>query len=73
MKHHQRIDPLREEVTEALRKSGYPMLRYIHVATEGTAVILQGNVPNFHMKQLAQAVAIQTKGVELIRNELIVG
>lgn len=73
MKHQQQTDRLRQEVTAALRNSGYPMLRYIHIATEGSAVILQGKVPNFHMKQLAQAVVIQTKGVGLIRNDLIVG
>lgn len=45
----------------------------IDVAIVGEAVILNGNVPTFHLKQLALAAVQSVPGVVLVNNHLKVG
>jgi osmotically-inducible protein OsmY len=61
---------LAERVERALRATGYPPLRAVEVSVCGQLVILQGRVPSYYMKQLAQAVAMGVAGVRELRNDV---
>jgi osmotically-inducible protein OsmY len=61
---------LAERVEWALRGTGYPPLRAVAVSVCGPLVILQGRVPSYYMKQLAQTVAMEVGGVHDLRNDL---
>jgi hypothetical protein len=57
-------------IEQALRATGYPPLRNLHVlAAEGIA-ILRGAVPSYYMKQIAQAAVSGVPGVGDVHNEL---
>lgn len=57
-------------VAARLRRSGYPFLRSIKCEVCGGVTVLSGEVPTFHLKQLAQALASHTPGVQQIENRL---
>jgi osmotically-inducible protein OsmY len=57
-------------VERSLRASGYRGLRNVQVCAIPCGVQLQGTVPTYHLKQLAQAAALRVPGVREIRNEL---
>jgi osmotically-inducible protein OsmY len=61
---------LAERVEQALRATGYPPLRAVAVSVCGPLVILQGRVPSYYMKQLAQTAALAVAGVRELRNEV---
>ncbi len=61
---------LAERVAQALRASGYPPLHAIEVSVRDQVVILQGCVPSYYLKQLAQTVAMETAGVRNLRNDV---
>ena len=64
---------LAESVERALRETGHLPLRAIQVSTYGRHVILQGRVPTYYLKQIAQTAALSVSGVEAICNDLEVG
>jgi osmotically-inducible protein OsmY len=64
---------LAECVEQALRKTGHLPLRAIQVSTCGSLVILQGLVPSYYLKQIAQTAALGVPGVEAICNDLEIG
>jgi osmotically-inducible protein OsmY len=53
-------------VATRLRRSGYPYLRGIHCEQQDEAITLKGTVPTFHLKQVAQALALHTPGVRSV-------
>ena len=55
-----------------LRESGYPSLRRVQCELNRGVLKLQGRVPNFHQKQLAQVVVNGLEGVDRVINELTV-
>jgi osmotically-inducible protein OsmY len=57
-------------IERALHAIGYTPLRAIQVAVCGGVVNLRGQVSSFHMKQLAQAVALAVPGAQHLRNDL---
>jgi osmotically-inducible protein OsmY len=61
---------LAERVARALGATGYPSLRRIEVSVGNRLAFLQGQVPSYYMKQVAQAVALNVPGVQELRNEL---
>jgi osmotically-inducible protein OsmY len=61
---------LAERVERALRATGYPPLRVVEVSVCGQLVVLRGRVPNYYMKQVAQAVATDVAGVRELRNDV---
>jgi osmotically-inducible protein OsmY len=61
---------LAERVARALRTTGYPSLRAVRVLVRGQLVSLHGRVPSYHMKQLAQAVAMEVAGGREVRNDV---
>jgi osmotically-inducible protein OsmY len=58
------------EVERALRATGYLSLRNLQIVQHGSAVILQGRVPTYHLKQLAQAIAMTHERVAQVYNEI---
>ena len=63
---------IRRLVESAIDDSGYPYLRYISVSADRGCVVLQGKVPSYFAKQLAQTAAMNCEGVTSIQNELFV-
>ena len=61
---------LSADVEQALRASGYSALRGVDVVAISGVVFLQGCVPSYHMKQVAQAAVMSMPGVCEVRNEL---
>jgi hypothetical protein len=57
-------------VCERLRGSGYSFLRGVKCEVHGGIAVLSGNVPTFHLKQVAQVLASHTPGVQQIENRL---
>jgi osmotically-inducible protein OsmY len=64
---------LAERVNHALRTTGYVPLRDIAVTVQARLVMLEGQVPSYFLKQLAQASAMAVPGVQRVRNDLKVG
>ena len=62
-----------ERVLRALRAVGYGPLRRIEVTVRAGVIILQGRVPSYYMKQIAQATALAVPGTDQLRNDLEVG
>jgi osmotically-inducible protein OsmY len=58
------------QVERALRATGYPALRTIDASVEGRLVVLRGRVPSYHLKQMAQAIALAILGVRSICNDV---
>jgi osmotically-inducible protein OsmY len=62
--------PLSAAVGKALAQTGHGWLQRIVVVIEGGNVILRGKVPNFYLKQMAQATVMAMPDVEVVQNEL---
>jgi osmotically-inducible protein OsmY len=63
-------DTLRLAVVERLRSSGYLLLRAVRCDVTDGVVTLSGDVPSFHLKQVAQAVLLKIESVRKVRNLL---
>jgi osmotically-inducible protein OsmY len=61
---------LADVVRSALTKTGHGWLQRVVVVTEGEVVVLQGKVPSYYLKQMAQVTVMTVPGVEALRNEL---
>jgi hypothetical protein len=61
---------LAERVARALAATGYPSLRTLDVTAGNRVAFLQGRVPSYYMKQVAQAVVLHVPGIRELRNEL---
>ena len=59
-----------EGVERGLRATGHMPLRVVQVSVCDRVVILQGQVPSFNLKQVAQAAAMGVLGIEELRNDL---
>jgi osmotically-inducible protein OsmY len=65
-----RSQELKSRVLAELMRSGYSALTWIGCEIREDKVILQGSVPSYYLKQLAQVYAQRVDGVELIQNRL---
>jgi len=54
----------------ALAASGYMQLRAVEVKVHEALVTLKGRVPTYYLKQMAQSVAMQHEGVEMLQNDI---
>lgn len=63
-----RSQELKTRISAALVRSGYAALKWVACEVQGDQVILQGSVPSYHLKQLAQVYAQRVDGVERIQN-----
>lgn len=67
------MDDLRRSVLESLVRSGYAALNFVTCEVHGSRVVLEGSVPSYHLKQLAQAFVLKVDGVARVENRLRVG
>lgn len=63
---------LPEAVSVQFRDRGEWKLREVQVTEEAGCVVLNGRVPTFYLKQLAQTIAGSVDGVSLLRNDIVV-
>lgn len=63
---------LAEQTTRALRATGYGPLRHIEVSVSEQVIHLRGQVPSYHLKQMAQEIALAVPGPHHVRNALAV-
>jgi osmotically-inducible protein OsmY len=61
---------LAERIERALLASGYGALRNIDVNVHARTVILEGQVPSYYLKQVAQATALAVPGTMQVVNAL---
>ena len=61
-----------DRVERALQTARYRQLRVIAVSIRGRTVVLRGQVCSFHMKQMAQVIALKIAGLGFLSNELTV-
>jgi osmotically-inducible protein OsmY len=59
-----------EEVERTLRATGHIPLRAVKISVCGRVVIVQGRVPSYYLKEVAQTAALGVLGVEELRNDL---
>lgn len=63
---------LEQDVRQALRSSSYGSLRRVQVRVDMGHVAIEGSVPSYYLKQMAQAVAMSFSEVESLQNDLLV-
>jgi hypothetical protein len=61
---------LAQSVERELRMTGHLPLNAIQVFADGRVVILQGHVPSYHLKHVAETTTLSVIGVEELRNDL---
>lgn len=59
-------------VGDALSQSSYATLGLVEYEVDGDHVVLHGEVPSYHLKQVAQAVVQRLAGVGRVENRLSV-
>jgi osmotically-inducible protein OsmY len=67
-----RSKELRAAAAASLFHSGYTALSRIGCDVLGDRIILQGSVPSYHLKQMAQATVQRVAGVGRVENRLAV-
>lgn len=63
---------LAERVECALCATGYGALRAVAVSVSDRVVMLLGQVPSYHLKQIAQVTVLAVPGAHQIHNGLVV-
>ncbi|WP_339735138.1 BON domain-containing protein [uncultured Gimesia sp.] len=63
---------LMARIRRALRNSGYAPLFRVRVVVDQGAVFLEGEVPTYFLKQVAQTRVLSLDGVKTLTNELVV-
>ena len=64
------FEEIAETAQQALRRSSYFELRNVSCEFSGGILTLQGRVPSYHMKQLAQASVADVPGVVEVHNRV---
>jgi len=59
-------------VRQALGRTPYPQLRHVEVNLDDGRIVLRGVLQNYHLKQIAQTVAMKTARHVRILNCLVV-
>jgi osmotically-inducible protein OsmY len=57
-------------VADALASGGYLALRHVRCETHGDRVTLSGHVPSYHLKQIAQTLAMRVAGTCQVQNRI---
>jgi osmotically-inducible protein OsmY len=83
MSHHTALLPDRQDTTEeledrglvervelALRATGYAPLRAVGVTARGRQITLEGRVPSYYLKQVAQAAVLAVLADQRVCNNL---
>jgi len=63
---------LMARIKRVLRRSGYAPLTQIRVVAEQGNVCLEGEVPTYFLKQMAQSQILSLEGVRSLKNALVV-
>lgn len=63
-------EALVESVENSLARLGYMQLRAVRCHAQKATVRLSGNLSSYHLKQIAQTVAIRVPGVYQVINEI---
>lgn len=63
---------LMARIKRVLRSTGYAALFQIRVSVEQKDVCLEGQVPTYFLKQIAQTQVLSLKEVRFVRNNLVV-
>jgi hypothetical protein len=61
-----------EQARVRLQHSQYRAIRRVTCRFDGGVLILEGHVPTFHYKQLAQTAVVEIEGVDRIVNDIAV-
>jgi osmotically-inducible protein OsmY len=61
---------LSERIECILRASGFGSLSNLEITVHVGLVILEGRVPTYYLKQVAQAIVLALPGVQQVRNDL---
>jgi hypothetical protein len=64
--------PVSSRVAEALRQSAHPALRRLAVEETETAVVINGQVSSYYLKQLAQETIMPLRGQRNVVNQVAV-
>ena len=59
-------------IRRALSLTGHPALRHVRVRVDDGRVCLQGSVPSWFLKQVAQSAVLNVADVDALDNELVV-
>lgn len=65
-------EQLELRVQHALNGTGQAPLRQVRLTSDNGRVVLNGSVPTYYLKQLAQATAMSIEGVRSLENNLAV-
>jgi len=57
-------------ISQELSQTGYPALQSLRLHCDGGAVTLDGEVPSYFLKQIAQDVVQRVPGVEEVVNRI---
>ncbi|HLW64668.1 MAG TPA: BON domain-containing protein [Gemmataceae bacterium] len=63
---------LAEAIARALYATGHRTLAEVRVTAGGGSITLQGRVPSYFLKQLAQEIAKQAGDVQSVHNQILV-
>lgn len=66
----ERLEQTRALISGQLRESRYPTLRNVQCEIQGDAIVLQGRVPTFYAKQVAQELLRSVEPSVRIDNQL---
>ncbi len=61
---------LEDDLNHAFRMAGYAQLRGIGISYHNGRVVLQGRVPTYFLKQVAQSLASSLPGVQAVDNNI---
>ena len=61
---------IEKAVRTQLNSTGYPLLSAITYRFHDGLLVLNGEVPSFYLKQVAQEVVRRVNGVETVENEI---
>jgi osmotically-inducible protein OsmY len=65
-----RRSTIEETAEDRLRRSGYLALRDIACAVREGVACLQGRLPTYYLKQVAQAIVAEVDGVIVVSNQI---
>jgi hypothetical protein len=66
------LEEIRRGVTEAIASLGYHRLTAVKCEAAVEGIILSGQLPSYHLKQLAQAAALRVAGPGRVVNRVMV-
>jgi osmotically-inducible protein OsmY len=69
---HSGSPAIAHKVMGHLQNCGHESLRRLQVTESARTVTLQGSVPSYYLKQLAQSTALSVEGVARVVNETVV-